>query len=43
MFLLSLAVTLGVSLVTSAIVVAFFRRPIREILRGWRGRCSCSS
>ena len=32
MFLVLLAVTLGVALLTSAIVVWFFRRPIRQIL-----------
>jgi hypothetical protein len=32
MFLILLALTLGVALATSAIVVFFFNRPIRQIL-----------
>ena len=32
MFLVLLALTLGVALATSAIVVFFFNRPIRQIL-----------
>ena len=32
MFLVLLATTLGVALLTSAIVVAFFKKPIRQIL-----------
>jgi hypothetical protein len=32
MFLLLLATTLGVALLTSALVVAFFKKPIRQIL-----------
>ena len=32
MFFLLLAATLGVALLTSAVVVTFFRKPIRQIL-----------